>query len=137
MISSLDHLGVAVASLEEALPLYEKILGLELLGIEEVPEQQVRVAVLGLGTTRLELLEPTAEDSPVAKFLEKRGQGLHHLALRVEGDLQKTLGALADQGVRLIDRTPRSGAHGSAIAFLHPASTGSVLVELVAKPEKG
>lgn len=129
MISGLDHVAIAVASLEESVPFYRDTLGLPFLYFEEVTEQKVRVACFDLGGIRLELLEPTAEDSPISKFLASRGSGLHHLALRTP-DIQSELRRVQDQGVRLIDAVPREGAGGMQIAFLHPKSTQGVLLEL-------
>jgi methylmalonyl-CoA/ethylmalonyl-CoA epimerase len=125
---TIDHLGIAVRSIDEASRFYRDALGLSCTGIEEVPDQKVRVAFFPIGDTRIELLEPTADDSPIAKFLDKRGPGLHHIAYRV-ADLRATLAALKSAGVRLIDETPRPGAHGMQIAFAHPSSTGGVLTE--------
>jgi methylmalonyl-CoA/ethylmalonyl-CoA epimerase len=130
MVNRLDHVAIAVSSIEEALPLYRDILGFELQGEEDVPSQRVRVAVLHAGATRVELLEPTAPDSPVARFIEKKGGGLHHIAVGVT-DLAAALEGLAGDGVPLIDREPREGAEGARIAFLHPKGSGGVLVELV------
>jgi len=123
-----DHLGVAVGSLEEASRLYRDVLGLACGGTEEIPDQKVRVALFQVGQVRIELLEPTAKDSPIAKFLDEKGPGLHHVAYRVP-DLPATLAALKSAGVRLIDEAPRAGAHGMQIAFAHPRSTGGVLTE--------
>jgi methylmalonyl-CoA/ethylmalonyl-CoA epimerase len=125
----INHIGIAVHSIEESLPFYRDVLCMKSEGTEEVPEQKVRVAFLGVGESRIELLEPTAADSPVAKFLEKNGPGIHHLAYEV-ADLGKALAALKEQGVRLIDASPRLGAHGMSIAFLHPKASGGVLTEL-------
>jgi methylmalonyl-CoA/ethylmalonyl-CoA epimerase len=125
---TIDHLGIAVRSIDEASRFYRDALGLECTGTEEVPDQKVRVAFFPIGDTRIELLEPTADDSPIAKFLDKRGPGLHHIAYRV-ADLPATLAALKSAGVRLIDETPRPGAHGMQIAFAHPKSTSGVLTE--------
>jgi len=125
----IDHIGIAVSSLDERVPFYRDTLGLEFLGYEEVVEQKVRVAIFDAGGAHVELLEPTAEDSPVAKFIAKRGEGLHHLAYGVEG-LEQLLAGMAEEGVRLIDKEPRDGAHGKRIAFVHPAATGGVLTEL-------
>lgn len=111
------------------MPFYEKLLGLKLEGIEEVPEQKVRVAFLQVGATRVELLEPTTEDSPISKFLATRGPGLHHIALATDG-LEDRLLSLKDSGVRLIDEIPKLGAEGKKIAFVHPKSTSGVLLEL-------
>ena len=127
--TGLDHLGVAVESLDATLPLYHDMLGLELLYTETVESDRVKVAVLEFGGGHLELLEPTDPDSPVAKFIEKRGPGLHHVALRVK-DCGSALEAVAEAGFRLIDRTPRVGAGGKLIGFIHPKSTGGVLLEL-------
>ena len=126
--SQIDHLGIAVRSIDEASRFYRDALGLECTGTEEIPDQKVRVAFFPLGDTRIELLEPTADDSPIAKFLEKRGPGLHHVAYRV-ADLPATLAALKSAGIRLIDETPRNGAHGMKIAFAHPQTAAGVLTE--------
>lgn len=132
MIDKIEHIAIAVHSLEEALPFYEQQLGLEHEFTEEVPEQKVRVAILKVGDTRFELLEPTAEDSPIAKFLATRGPGLHHVALATTS-LASRLQQLHQQGVKLIDREPRRGAEGKEVAFLHPKSSGGVLLELCAE----
>jgi methylmalonyl-CoA/ethylmalonyl-CoA epimerase len=124
----IDHLGIAVHSIEEASRLYTDVLGLPVRGSEEIRDQKVRVLIFQMGEVRIELLEPTSEDSPIAKFLAKRGPGLHHVAYRVE-DLPGMLASLKDAGVTLIDETPRDGAHGMKIAFAHPNSTGGVLIE--------
>lgn len=129
MTKKINHIGVAVRSLDASIPFYRDTLGMVFEGTEEVAEQKVRVAFLGVGESRIELLEPTAEDSPVAKFLEKNGEGIHHIAYEVE-DLQASLANLKKEGVRLIDEAPRRGAHGTQIAFLHPKATGGVLTEL-------
>ena len=126
----IDHLGIATRQIEEAVSFWRDALGLELVETEEVAEQRVRVAMLPLGESRIELLEPTSEDSPIAKFLEKRGPGIHHIAVRVT-DIRSTLARLKEQGARLIDEQPRVGAGGSLIAFVHPAATNGVLLELV------
>lgn len=128
MVKKISHIGIAVKNLEEGIAFYEK-LGLKLEAIEEVPSQMVRVAFLPCGDTRIELLEPTSEDSPVAKFIEKRGEGIQHLAFAVD-DLPKALKDIEAEGVRLIDKEPRPGAHQADIAFLHPKSTNGVLIEL-------
>lgn len=131
--SRLDHLGIAVRSIEDASHFYRDVLGLKCSGAEEVPDQKVRVAFFPIGDTRIELLEPTADDSPIARFLEQRGPGLHHIAYRVD-DLSATLAALKQSGVQLIDKAPRDGAHGMKIAFVHPKATGGVLTELCQPP---
>ncbi len=126
MSLEIDHIGIAVRSLDDAKKFWVEQLGLKIVQVEEVPEQKVRVALLENG---VELLEPTAPDSPVAKFIEKRGEGLHHLTLAT-GNLADRLGQLKAAGVNLIDETPRAGAGGARIAFVHPKSAGGVLVEL-------
>lgn len=125
----INHIGVAVKSIENSTPFYRDILGMTFEGTEVVAEQKVKVAFFAVGESRIELLEPTADDSPVAKFLEKNGEGTHHVAYEVS-DLAATLKQLKAAGVRLIDENPRGGAHGTRIAFLHPKSTGGVLTEL-------
>ena len=129
----IDHLGVAVRSLEQALPFWRDVLGLELIGFEDVPDQKVRVAVLLAGPNRIELLEPTAPDSPVQKFLDTRGEGIHHVAMRVD-DAAATLDKIAAGGARLIDEVPRLGAEGARIGFVHPKATGGVLLEVSERP---
>jgi len=129
MPKKISHIGIAVENIEAALPFYRDVLGLEFEGTEVVAEQKVKVAFLGIGESRIELLEPTAPDSPVAKFLEKNGPGVHHLAYEVDG-LEGRLASLKEEGVRLIDETPRIGAHHTRIAFLHPKASGGVLTEL-------
>jgi methylmalonyl-CoA/ethylmalonyl-CoA epimerase len=126
----IDHLGIATRELSEALSFWRDALGLEVVATEEVAEQGVRVAMLPVGETRVELLEPTSEASPVAKFLEKRGAGIHHIAVRVD-DIRATLSRLKEQGLRLIDEVPRTGAGGCLVAFVHPSSAQGVLLELV------
>ncbi len=126
----LEHIGIATRGLDEALGFWRDALGLEVLDIEEVTEQGVRVAMLPVGETCVELLEPTRDDSPIAKFLEKRGAGIHHIAVRVD-NIRRTLENLKQSGARLIDETPRVGAGNCLIAFIHPSSAGGVLIELV------
>ena len=126
----IDHLGIAVRSLDEAVPIFRKLTRSEPVSTEEVEDQKVRVAMFQVGDSRLELLEATAPESPIARFLEKGGRGVHHLTLTVP-DLAQTLADLERDGFRLIDREPRVGAGGEKIAFLHPASTAGVLIELV------
>ncbi|CAM1377694.1 methylmalonyl-CoA epimerase, partial [Fretibacterium fastidiosum] len=125
----IDHIGVAVKSIDAALEFWEGTLGVACHGVEEVAEQKVKTAFLPLKDSEVELLEPTAEDSPVAKFIAKKGEGMHHMALRVD-DLEAALAELKAKGVRLIDEKPRRGAGGALIAFIHPAATGGVLLEL-------
>jgi methylmalonyl-CoA/ethylmalonyl-CoA epimerase len=126
---TLDHIGIAVKDLAAALAFYRDALGLEIEGTEDVDSQKVRAHFAGVGEARLELLEATAPGSPIAKYIEKRGPGLHHITLRVE-DIGAALAQLKTRGVRLIDEQPRPGAGHSLIAFVHPASTGGVLIEL-------
>jgi len=128
----LGHIGIAVRCIEERLELWRDILGLRVEMIEEVPQQKVRVVMLDVGGVRVELLEPMADDSPIAKFIEKRGEGLHHLSFEVD-DIEQEIKELKGKNLRMIDEVPREGAHGSKIAFIHPASTGSVLIELSQK----
>lgn len=129
MVRKVDHIGVAVSNLEEALKIYTDVLGLKLHGTEVVEEQKVRVAFMPVGDTEIELLESTDPEGPIAKFIEKRGEGIQHIAFRVD-DIEEALEQMRQQGVRLIDEKPRYGAGGARIAFLHPKSTGGVLVEL-------
>ena len=126
----ISHLGLATKGLEEALKFWQDALGLENVHTEVVEDQKVRVAMLPLGESRIELLEPTSEDSPISKFLEKRGAGIHHIAVEVE-NIEESLARLKAEGARLIDETPRIGAEGCLVAFVHPASTNGVLLELV------
>jgi methylmalonyl-CoA/ethylmalonyl-CoA epimerase len=125
----IDHLGIAVESLDTALKFYRDALQLPCEGVETVEEQKVRVALLPVGQSRLELLEATAPDSPIAKFLAKRGPGIHHICIAV-ADISATLTALKSQGIRLIDEQPKRGAGGHLVAFIHPSSTHGVLIEL-------
>lgn len=128
MIKKLSHIGIAVKDLDEAIKMYEK-LGLTLETTEEVPSQKLKVAFFKIGDTRIELLAATSEDSPIAKFIEKRGEGVQHIAFGVD-DLEAELKDKAEKGFQLIDEVPRPGAHGAKIAFLHPRSTKGVLIEL-------
>lgn len=129
MVKKVDHIGVAVSNLEESIKFYEDILGMKLQGIEIVEEQKVRVAFLPIGDTEIELLESTDKEGPIAKFIEKKGEGIQHIAYRVD-DIEKALEEMRQKGVRLIDEKPRYGAGGAKIAFLHPKSTNGVLIEL-------
>ncbi|MBW6510900.1 MAG: methylmalonyl-CoA epimerase [Desulfuromonadaceae bacterium] len=129
MTKKISHLGIAVASIEAATPYYRDILGMAFEGTEVVAEQKVRVAFFVVGESRIELLEPTDENSPVARFLAKNGSGIHHVAYEV-ADLAAELARLKAAGVRLVDAVPRLGAHGASIAFLHPQASGGVLTEL-------
>ncbi len=133
MVRGLHHLAIAVHDLEQAKRFWVGVLGVEASASEHVPDQSVNVMVLHAGGQRIELVEPAAASSPISSFLEKRGEGLHHVAWRVD-DCARALEALRERGVRLIDERPRPGAHGTRIAFLHPKSTGGVLMELVEDP---
>jgi len=128
----LDHIGIAVSSIDEGAAFY-RALGLVLEGIEEVAEQGVRVAFLPIGDTRLELLEPTGEESPIARHLERRGPGLHHLCVQVQ-DIEEAMERLRGQGYQLLSDQPQAGAHGCRVCFVHPKSTGGVLLELSQPP---
>jgi len=130
MIKGLDHVAIAVNRLDEALEIFEDILGFRLEGTKVVEQQRVKAALLRAGHTKIELLEPTDSESTVAKFLEKRGEGMHHIALSVS-DLESYLKELKEKGIALIDEKPRIGMEGGKIAFLHPKSTRNVLMELV------
>lgn len=126
----IDHIGIATSGIAEAAKFYRSSLGLDIGEIEEVPSQKVRVAMLALGESQIELLEAMSEDSPISRFLAKRGPGIHHIAVRVE-DIRVSLADLKQNGARLIDEEPRAGASGCLVAFIHPSSTGGVLIELV------
>ncbi len=128
----ISHLGIATKGIDEALKFWQDALGLENIHTETVEDQKVRVAMLPLGETNIELLEPTSEDSPIQKFLDKRGGGIHHIAVEVE-NIEVSLAKLKNQGMRLIDEKPRVGAEGCLVAFVHPSSAGGVLMELVQK----
>jgi methylmalonyl-CoA/ethylmalonyl-CoA epimerase len=125
----IEHLGIAVKSLEAAIPYYENVLGLKCYAVEEVPEQKVKTAFFKVGQTKIELLESTDPEGPIGKFLEKKGPGVHHLAFAVE-NVNEALADVAANGVQLIDKTSRKGAEGLNIGFLHPKSTLGVLTEL-------
>jgi len=126
----INHLGIATKGIDEALKFWENALGLENVHTETVEDQKVRVAMLPIGESRIELLEPTSDDSPITKFLEKRGGGIHHIAIEVE-NIEEALAKLKREGMRLIDETPRIGAEGCLVAFVHPSSANGVLLELV------
>ncbi len=134
-LTHIEHLGLAVKSIEDSLPYYEEILGLKCYNIEVVEEQKVRTAFFKVGQTKIELLEPTSPESPIAKFIEKRGEGIHHLAFAVP-DVGEALEELEAKEVRLIDKQARKGAEGLNIAFLHPKSTQGVLTELCDSKQK-
>lgn len=128
-IRKISHIGIAVKSLEQQKPFYRNVLGLQLVGEEEVEDQRVRVAMFAVGEVRIELLEPTSEESPIARYIEKRGEGIHHIAYEVS-DIDESLGELKTREIRLIDEEARDGAEGARIAFLHPKATFGVLTEL-------
>lgn len=130
----INHLGIATKGLDEALRFWADSLGLENVHTEVVEDQKVRVAMLPIGESRIELLEPTSEDSPISKFIERRGGGIHHIAVEVD-DIEAALAKLRSNGARLIDEAPRIGAEGCLVAFVHPAATGGVLLELVQEPK--
>ena len=129
MIIGVDHIGIAVQNLEEALEIFEKKLGLKLEGVHEIKEQRVKAAMLLAGETKIELLEPIGQEGPVARFLEKRGEGFHHIAFKVK-NIEGLLAQLKEKGIILVNEKPRVGVKGAKIAFLHPKSTKNVLVEL-------
>lgn len=130
----INHLGIATKGIDEALKFWSDALGLENVHTEIVEDQQVRVAMLPIGESRIELLEPTSDDSPISKFLEKRGGGIHHIAVEVD-DIEASLAKMRSEGMRLIDETPRIGAEGCLVAFVHPSSANGVLLELVQTAE--
>jgi len=134
-ISHIEHLGIAVKSIENSLPYYEGVLGLKCYNIEVVEDQKVKTAFFKVGQTKIELLEPTSPDSTIAKFIEKKGEGIHHIAFAVNS-VAEALAEVESKGVQLIDKAPRAGAEGLNIAFLHPKSTCSVLTELCEDPNK-
>lgn len=129
----IEHIGIAVKDLKVSIKLYEDILGLKCYAIEEVKDQKVKTAFFKVGQTKIELLESTEPDGPIAKFIEKNGEGIHHIAFAVD-DVSIMLKEMESKGVQLIDKQPRQGAEGMSIAFLHPKSTGGILIELCEKP---
>ncbi len=134
MIKKIDHIAVAVKDVEKAAEFYEKVLGLELGGIEEVEGMDVKVGFLPVGDTRIELVQPLDPTSGLAKFIEKRGEGIHHICYEVE-NIEEALQTCKARGARLIDETPRKGAHNTLVGFIHPKSTGGVLTELTEHPD--
>lgn len=128
-VTHIEHLGIAVKDLDVAIPLWEKLLGVKCYNIEEVAEQKVKTAFLKIGDVKIELLQSTAEDGPIAKFIEKKGEGIQHIAFATDG-LEEELARFEADGIQLIDKTPRKGAEGLSIAFVHPKSTLGVLTEL-------
>ena len=133
-ISHIEHIGIAVKNIGESIKYYEEVLGLKCYAVEEVKDQKVKTAFFMVGQTKIELLESTEPDGPIGKFIEKKGEGIHHLAFATK-NLANTLGEVESKGVQLIDKQPRKGAEGLNIAFLHPKSTGGVLTELCEKTE--
>ena len=134
-LSHIEHIGIAVKSLDQAIPYYEKILGLKCYAVEEVKDQKVKTAFFKIGQTKLELLESTDPEGPVGKFIEKKGEGVHHIAFATDG-VQEALNEVEEKGIRLIDKAPRKGAEGLKIGFLHPKSTFGVLTEFCEQPDK-
>jgi len=130
--SHIEHIGIAVKDLQASIKFYENVLGLKCYAIEEVKDQKVKTAFLKIGETKIELLESTEPDGPIGKFIEKKGEGIHHIALAVD-DVSKALKEMESKGVQLIDKQPRKGAEGLNIAFLHPKSTNGILIELCGK----
>ncbi len=131
----IEHIGIAVKSLEESIPYYENVLGLTCYAVEEVKDQRVKTAFFMVGQTKIELLESTDPEGPIGKFIEKKGEGIHHLAFAVE-NLEEALSETAEKGIQLIDQKPRAGAEGLHIAFLHPKSTFGVLTEFCENKNK-
>lgn len=129
MVKKIDHIGIAVKDLEEALKFYQDVLGMDLAGTEIVEEQKVKVAFLPIGDTKVELLESTDKEGPIARYIEKKGEGVQHIAYRVD-DVEKAIKEMKEKGIRMIDESPRYGAGGAKIAFAHPKSTNGVLIEL-------
>ena len=129
-ISHIEHLGIAVQSIEEALPYFKEVLGLECYAVEEVADQKVKTAFLKCGEVKLELLEPTSEDSTIAKYLENGGRGVHHVAFAIEDGVANAIAECTEKEIRVIDKAPRPGAENMMIAFLHPKSTAGILTEL-------
>ena len=134
-LSHIEHIGIAVSNLDEAISFYEEVLGMKCYAVEEVKDQKVKTAFFMVGQTKIELLESTDPEGPIGKFIDKKGQGIHHIAFAVD-NLKDALPELEEKGVRLIDKTPRKGAEGLNIGFLHPKSTFGVLTELCEDPKK-
>ena len=135
-LSHIEHIGIAVKSLETAIPFYEEMLGLKCYSVEEVADQKVKTAFFKIGQTKIELLESTDPEGAIGKFIENKGEGIHHIAFATEDGVQKSLDELAEKGIRLIDKAPRNGAEGLRIGFLHPKSTLGVLTELCENPNE-
>ena len=135
-LSHIEHIGIAVKSLETAIPFYEEMLGLKCYSVEEVADQKVKTAFFKIGQTKIELLESPDPEGAIGKFIENKGEGIHHIAFSTEDGVQKSLDELAEKGIRLIDKAPRNGAEGLRIGFLHPKSTLGVLTELCENPNE-
>lgn len=135
MIKKIDHIGIAVTSIEHSLPFYENVLQLKVEAIEIVESEQVKVAFIKIGESKLELLEPLSDASPIAKFIEKRGEGIHHIALGLDS-IDERIQEIKNNGISMLQEQPKIGAGGAKIAFMHPKSTGKVLYELCEKPAK-
>lgn len=133
MLKKIDHIGIAVHDLDETAKFYRDVLGMELQGIDEVENQKVKVAFFKIGETNIELVMPTSEDSPVAKYLGKKGEGIHHICYATD-DIEAEIENMKARGARMIDESPRLGAHGAKVAFIHPKSSNGVLTELSQKP---
>ena len=136
MIKKINHIAVAVTNLEEAAQFYEKVLGLHLSGVEVVPAQKTKVGFFKIGESNIELVQPSEPDSPLVKFLESKGQGIHHICLEVD-DVASEVNSLIEKGAKMVDSQPRPGAHHTQVAFIHPKSSSGVLIELCELPEKG
>lgn len=134
-VNYIEHIGIAVKNLDQAINYYENILGMKCYAVEEVTDQKVKTAFFMVGQTKIELLESTADDGPIAKFIEKKGEGIHHLAFNVD-DVAESLKNVEEKGIQLIDKAPRKGAEGLSIGFLHPKSTYGVLTEFCGKPKE-
>ena len=135
MIRKINHIGIAVSNLEEHIPFYRDVLKLDFKGKDEVPDQKVKVAMFRIGEVQIELLEPTSAESPIAKFIEAKGEGIHHIAYQTD-DIESDIREFISNNIRMIDEKPRNGAHDSKIAFLHPKSSGRVLTEICQVKEK-
>ncbi|MCH1626657.1 methylmalonyl-CoA epimerase [Fredinandcohnia quinoae] len=135
MIKKMDHIGIAVTSIEDSLPFYTETIQLKLEGIEVVESEQVKVAFLKIGDSKIELLEPLTSESPIAKFIEKRGEGIHHIALAVDS-IEERIDEIKKKGIQMLQENPKIGAGGAKIAFMHPRSTGKVLFEFCEKDSK-
>jgi methylmalonyl-CoA/ethylmalonyl-CoA epimerase len=136
MIKKINHIAIAVTDLEAAAKFYENVLGLELGGVETVAGQKTKVGFLKVGESNIELVQPAEPDSPLTKFLETKGQGIHHICFEVD-DVEAEVKAFLEKGAAMIDHKPRNGAHGTKVAFVHPKSSGGVLIELAEVPEEG